>query len=181
MSIKDFLLWQRRSTKADSQTTFPPSNQGLRMGETHGFSRRGFIHAAAGATALAFGPGLSLRAFAHDDGDNHNRTLPAPKPIPGGLDLGRMFGLVAAYDFIHVFPPGPENIKLPFTGGTLQGLDVEPSTLTDFHGATAVAYHVGEARGSDGHMYNLETDMRVMEGKYVAVDGTTRHGSFALI
>ena len=67
MSIKDFLLWQRRSTKADSQTTSPPSNQGLRMGETHGFSRRGFIHTAAGATALAFGPGLSLRALAHDD------------------------------------------------------------------------------------------------------------------
>jgi hypothetical protein len=44
-----------------------------------------------------------------------------------------------------------------------------------------VAYHVGEAKGSDGHKYNLETDMRVMEGKYVAVDGTTRHGSFALI
>ena len=181
MSIKDFLLWQRRSTKADSQATSPPSNQGLRMGETHGFSRRGFIHAAAGATALAFGPGLSLNALAHDDGDNHNRTLPAPKPIPGGLDLGAAFGLAAPYDVIHVFPPGPETIKLPFTGGTLQGLDVEPRTLTDFNGATAVAYHVGEARGSDGHTYNLETDMRVMEGKYVAVDGTTRHGSFALI
>jgi hypothetical protein len=80
-----------------------------------------------------------------------------------------------------VFPPGPEGLKLPFTGGEPQGLDVETSTLTDFHGATALAYHVGEAKGSDGHTYNLETDMRVMEGKYVAVDGTTRHGSFALI
>jgi hypothetical protein len=177
MSIKDFLLWQRRSTKADSQATSPPSNQGLRMGETHGFSRRGFIHAAAGATALAFGPGLSLNALAHDDGDNHNRTLPAPKPIQGGLNLG----LEAPYDFIHVFPPGPQGLTLPFTGGVLQGLDVETSTLTDFHGATALAYHVGEARGSDGHTYNLETDMRVMQGKYVAVDGTTKHGSFALI
>ena len=88
MSIKDFLLWQRRSTKADSQATSPPPNQGLRMGETHGFSRRGFIQATAGATALAFGPGLSLRTLAHDDGDNHSRTLPAPKPIPGGLNLG---------------------------------------------------------------------------------------------
>jgi len=150
------------------------------VGQTHGFSRRGFIHTAAGATALAVGPGLSLRALA-DDGDNHDRTLPAPKPIPGGLNLGLVAGLAPPYDFIHVFPPGPENITLPFTGGMLQGLNVEPSTLTDFHGATAVAYHVGEAKGSDGHTYNLETDMRVMEGKYVAVDGTTRHGSFALI
>lgn len=181
MSIKDFLLRQRRSTIADSQTIPSPSNQGLDVGHAHGFSRRGFIHTAAGATALAFGPGLSLSALAHDDGDNHNRTLPAPKPIPGGLDLKTAFGLVAPYDFIHVFPPGPENITLPFTGGTLQGLNVETSTLTDFHGATALAYHVGEAKGSDGHTYNLETDMRVMHGKYVAVDGTTRHGSFALI
>jgi len=87
------------------------------MGETHGFSRRGFIHTAAGATALAFGAGLSLRALAHDDGDNHNRTLPAPKPILGGLNLGLVAGLVAPYDFIHVFPSGPKNITLPFTGG----------------------------------------------------------------
>src|SRR5262249_5525308 len=150
---------------------------GLHVGHARSLSRRGFIHAAAGATALAFGPGLSLNALAHDDGDSHNRTLPAPKPIPGGLEIG----LVAPYDFIHVFPPGPEGLKLPFPGGEPQGLDVETSTLTDFHGATALAYHVGEAKGSDGHTYNLETDMRVMEGKYVAVDGTTKHGSFALI
>jgi hypothetical protein len=180
MSIKDFLLRQRRSTKTGSQISLPPSNQGLHTGHTHSVSRRGFIHAAAGATALALSPGLSLRALAHDD-DKHNRTLPAPKPIPGGLNLGQVAGLAPPYDFIHVFPAGAENITLPFTGGTLQGLDVEPSTLTDFQGVSAVAYHVGEAKGSDGHTYNLETDMRVMQGKYVAVDGTTRHGSFALI
>jgi hypothetical protein len=63
MSIKDFLLWQRRSTNADSQTTFRPPSQGLHRGHTHGFSRRGFICTAAGATALAFVPGLSLRAL----------------------------------------------------------------------------------------------------------------------
>jgi hypothetical protein len=178
MSNKDFLLWQRRSTKADSQTTFRPPNTGLHLDHTHGFSRRGFICTAAGATALAFVPGLSLRALARDDDDK--QRLPAPKPIPGGLDLSGL-GLAPPYHFIHVFPPGPENITLPFTGGRLQGLDVEPSTLTDFHGTTAVAFHVGEAKGSDGQTYNLETDMRVMEGKYVAVDGTTKHGSFALI
>jgi hypothetical protein len=181
MSIKDFLLWQRLSTKGDSQTTPQPSNQGLHVGHTHGFSRRGLIHLAAGATALAFGPGLSLRALAHDDdSDDDNQTLPAPKPIPGGSDLSG-FGLVPPYDFIHVFGPGPVGIVLPFTGGALQGLNVEPSTITDFRGVTALAYHVGEAKGSDGNTYNLETDFRVMEGQYVAVDGTTRHGSFALI
>jgi len=70
---------------------------------------------------------------------------------------------------------------LPFSGGAPQGLNVEPSTITDFRGATAMAYHVGEAKGSDGNTYNLETDIRAMEGKYVAVDGKTRRGSFALI
>lgn len=180
MRIKDVLLWQRLSTKGDSQTTLQPSNQGLHVSHTR-FSRRGLIHTAAGATALAFSPGLSVRALAHDDdSDDDHQTLPAPKPIPGGIDLSGL-GLVPPYDFIHTFAPGPEGIVLPFTGVVLQGLNVEPGTITDFHGATGVAYHVGEARGSDGHTYNLETDFRVMEGKYVAVDGTTRHGSFALI
>lgn len=87
MSIKDFLLSQRRSTKADSQTTFRPPNPDLHLGHIHGFSRRGFICTAAGATALAFVPGLSLRALARDDGDDDNQRLPAPKPIAGGLDL----------------------------------------------------------------------------------------------
>ncbi len=182
MSIKDLQLWQRLSNKDDSQTTPQPPNQGLHVGHKHGFSRRGFIHTAAGATALAFGPALSLRALAHDDDDDddNNQTLPAPKPVPGGADLSG-FGLAPPYDFIHIFAPGPAGQTLPFTGVVLQGLNVEPSTITDFRGDTAVAYHVGEARGSDGNTYDLETDLRVMDGSYVAVDGTTRRGSFALI
>ena len=148
------------------------------MGHTRGFSRRGFIHTAAGATALALGSGRSLSALTHED-DHHQRPS-APKPIPGGLDLSG-FGFVPPYDFIHTFGPGQAGLVLPYTGGVLQGLNVEPGTITDFQGATAVAFHVGEARGSDGKMYNLETDFRFMDGKYVAVDGTTRRGSFALI
>ena len=155
------------------------ANQDPHVGRTHGFSRRRFIHTAAGATALAFGPGRSVSALGDDD-DVHHRTRPAPKPIPGGLDLSG-FGFVSPYDFIHVFGPGQAGIVLPFTGGALQGLNVEPGTITDFDGATAVAYHVGRAKGSDGITYNLETDFRVMDGRYVAVDGTTRRGTFALI
>ncbi len=178
MSVRDLLTWRRLSNKGDSQTTPQPPNQGLHVGHTHGVSRRGFIHTAAGATALALGPGLSLRALADDDDDD--QTLPAPKPIPGGLYLSG-FGLLPPYDFIHTFSPGPAGLTLPFTGVVLQGLNVEPSTITDFRGDTAVAYHVGRARGSDGNTYDLETDFRVMDGSYVAVDGTTRRGSFALI
>ncbi len=157
------------------------ANQDPRVGHTHGFSRRRFIHTAAGATALAFGPGRSVSALGDDDHDDdvYHRTRPAPKPIPGGFDLSGF--LARPYDFIHVFGPGQAGIVLPFTGGALQGLNVEPGTITDFDGATAVAYHAGEAKGSDGNTYNLETDFRVMDGRYVAVDGTTRRGTFALI
>jgi hypothetical protein len=189
MSIKDFLPRQSLTSEGDSQTTPQPSNQGLHVGHTHGwergFSRRRFIHAAAGATALALGSGLSSRALAdgddngHDD-NGHDEPLPEPKPIPGGADLSGL-GLVPPYDFIHQFLPGPKGKVLPFTGVVLEGLNVEPSTITDFKGATAVAYHVGKAKGSDGKTYNLETDFRFMEGEYVSVEGTRRQGTFAEI
>ena len=82
MSIRDLLPWQRLSIEGDSQTAPPPSDQRLQTGRTHGFSRRGFIHTAAGATGLAIGPGLASSALADDDDDDH-RTGSAPKPIPG--------------------------------------------------------------------------------------------------
>ena len=40
-------------------------------------------------------------------------------------------------------------MTLPFSGGQLQGLDVEPTTIRDFTGFSAVAFHVGTATGSD--------------------------------
>jgi hypothetical protein len=100
-------------------------------------------------------------------------VLPAPNPIPGGIDLGG--GLV-----IHVFAPGDPSVTLPFTGATLQGFDVEPGTITDFKGSSAVAFHVGTATASDGKTYNLETDLRAFEGQYV-VDGKTYRGAFAFV
>ena len=139
--------------------------------------RRRFILGAAGAVA-AVGAATSL--VWPEPAGAHQGPLPAPKAIPGGTDLSG-FGLVPPYDFIHTFAPGPAGLTLPFTGVVLEGLDVEPSTITDFKGATALAFHVGKARGSDGTKYNLETDIRVMEGDYVAVDGTRNEGTFALI
>jgi hypothetical protein len=82
-------------------------------------------------------------------------------PDRGGIELPD--GTV-----IHVFAPGPPDITLPFTGIQLMGRDVEPSVLTDYKGFTALAFHVGTATGSDGRQYNLETDMRAMEGTYIA-------------
>jgi hypothetical protein len=185
MNIKDFLPWQRIPGKGDPQTPTQSSDQGLHVGHTHGYepgiSRRRFFHtAAAGATALAFGSGLSSRAHAQADHFGHGEPLPEPKPIPGGIDLSEL-GLKPPYDFIHEFAPGPKGVVLPFTKVALEGLNVEPSTITDFKGATALAYHVGKAKGSDGKTYNLETDFRIMEGRYVSVEGTRREGTFAEI
>lgn len=145
------------------------------LSDTH-FDRRRFVFSSAGALTAAGLGTLGWPAETWADG----RPLPAPKPIPGVTDLSG-FGLVPPYDFIHIFAPGPEGIVLPFTQVPLEGLNTEPSAITDFHGATAIAYMVGEATGSDGNTYNLETDIRAMAGRFVAVDGTTREGSFALI
>jgi hypothetical protein len=68
---------------------------------------------------------------------------------------------------------------LPFTGFQLQGFNVEPSTITDFMGFTALAYHAGTVTGSDGVTYNLEADIRVMEGEYIGEDGRRHEGTFA--
>jgi hypothetical protein len=80
-----------------------------------------------------------------------------------------------------VWVPGDPNVTLPFSGGPLMGLDVDPSTVTDFRGFSAVAFHAGTAIGSDGATYNLETDLRAYKGSYIAADGSQRVASFAFI
>ena len=140
-------------------------------------NRRRFMSGSAGAVV---GVGLAGSFAWPKESAAHGTPLPAPKPIPGGTDLSG-FGLPPPYDFIHTFAPGTSGVTLPFTGVPLEGLDVEPSTITDFRGASALAYLVGRATGSDGKTYNLETDIRIMDGSYISVEGTRRHGSFALI
>jgi hypothetical protein len=137
-------------------------------------SRRTLIvrGAAAAAGATLSGALASTAVAAEDD---HERTpAPVPKPIPGGLDIPD-FGL------IHTFIPGPPNVTLPFSGSTLMGLDVEPNTITDFKGFTALAYLTGTATGSDGEAYNFESDFRVFHGKYVAEDESTNRETFGFI
>jgi hypothetical protein len=85
------------------------------------------------------------------------------------------------YDLIHIFLPGPPEIELPFSKLRLMGLDVEPSTITDYKGTTALAYVIGTATGSDDVEYGLEADIRAFEGKYVSADGSTNRGMFAMI
>jgi hypothetical protein len=131
--------------------------------------RYGAVTAATAAVTPAF-PALAQPAHAHGTPN----VLPAPKPIPGGTQI-------PGGPLIHVFAPGPPEITLPFSGVHLQGLDVEPSVITDYSGFTALAFHVGTATGNDGKAYNLETDIRVMDGSYVATDGSRRRGLFGFV
>jgi hypothetical protein len=130
--------------------------------------RRSFLLGTAGTLAAGLSAPLARPSINEADA----APLPPPRPIPGGLDLPPL---------VHVFLPGPETITLPFSGLTLQGLDVEASTITDFNGVTALAYVVGTASGNDGSSYNLEADVRVFEGEYVGADGSPRAGTFALM
>jgi len=131
--------------------------------------RYGAVTAATAAVTSAF-PALAQPAYAHGTAD----VLPSPRPIPGGTQI-------PGGPLIHVFAPGPPEITLPFTGVHLEGLDVEPGVITDYSGFSAVAFHVGTATGSDGKRYNLETDIRVMDGSYVAADGSRRRGVFGFV
>ena len=135
--------------------------------------RRRLVTGTAGAVAAAC-VGTQVAGVAEADAARRlRRVLPAPNPIPGGIDLG-------GGSFIHTFAPGDPAVTLPFTGFTLGGFDVEPGTIGDFDGSSAVAFHVGSARGSDGRTYDLETDVRAFEGRYV-VDGVTHRGAFAFV
>lgn len=86
------------------------------------------------------------------------------EPIPGGLGGGTF----------HVWLPGPIDLGA-------QGLDVEPSTITDFKGFAAAAYLAGTVTASDGVTYDMFHDMRIFQGKYTAADGSSHRGSFAFI
>ena len=117
------------------------------------------VKGAAAAGGLA---GLSLldpaAAFARGHGD--------PSPIPGGLD--QTFTPVPSDPFIHVLAPG-------------LGPGLEMGTITDFKGVVGASEIRGTARGSDGSVWDFDTDMRFMQGTYVDRDGRERKGSFGFV
>jgi hypothetical protein len=92
----------------------------------------------------------------------------APVPIPGG------FVPFPGAPLIHVFAPGPVDLGL-------MGENVEPNTITNFDGFSALAYVAGTATDADGNSYTMATDMRVFSGTYVSADGSVLHGTFAFI
>jgi hypothetical protein len=161
-----------------SSPTLAPSMVGRERRHRHHVqvARRGLLlgtGAAIAGAALA-APGLVSADSDHDGDLFRPDPQPLPRPIPGVL-------APPPFDY-HVFGPGPTSVTLPLSGGQLQGLDVDPSVITDFKGFTALAYPVGKARGSDGVLYDHEGDMRLFSGRYLPADGSReRKGTFALV
>jgi hypothetical protein len=141
--------------------------------EASTLSRRRFVQTAAVAAAGVTGS-LALPARSRAWGAGAGATVVPPKPIPGGITLPN--GTV-----IHGWQPGDPTVTLPFSHATLKGFDLDPSTITDFRGFSALAYHAGTATGSDGATYDLESHMTALKGTYVATDGTRRFGTFSFI
>lgn len=144
--------------------------------------RRALI-AGGGAAALAATlPASRVGADGGHHGHHGHRgcahipNCAAPKPIPGGVDSGD-----PNVGFIHWWLPGPTDATSPILGLGGMGLDVDPSTITDFKGVSAMAIVAGTVRDQDGNPYDCEFDVRAMKGRYVAEDGHERSGAFAFL
>lgn len=129
-------------------------------------SRRKFARTAAGAAMAGAVAGTGLW--------NPKRAEAAsidPVPIPGGSPA-----LGGAY---HIFGPTPD--------GSLDPIDAEPATITDFNGVAALAYingNVTRTNTKTGEVRELPmmlSDMRLMRGLYRGVDGNLHQGAFALV
>lgn len=150
--------------------------EGRQYGEPLRIGRRRLLvgTGAAAAAAAVVGSVGTVGLVRPASATELRRAKPAPSPIPGGVDAGPPVG------FIHIFQPGPVGSFTPFLGLPGEGLDVEPSLITNFKGFTGDAILSGQAKGSDGMTYNVEVDLRVMEGEYIAEDGSHHRGAFGL-
>ena len=142
-------------------------------------NRRTFLGGLGAAAALGSAAAVGVaKPAAAAPGPNFS-TKPAPKPIPQVIDTSEP-GLVPPdpFRFIHWMLPGPAGATTQVLGLPAFGLDVAPSLITDYHGFTAYSVVAGSARDTTGTMYDVELDVRVMQGEYVAEDGSTHYGTF---
>ena len=139
------------------------------------FVTKGATAAIAGSVA-PWGFASSDRGYGGAPHHSRRKTKPIPNPIPGQIPTGLPSG--HPLEFVHWFLPGPTNAFTPVLGLQGMGLDVEPSTITDFSGFTAFAVLAGEAKGSDGKTHAVEFDLRIMEGRYRAADGSEQNAAF---
>jgi hypothetical protein len=115
--------------------------------------RRGAIAAGSLGGLGVLGPSVALAG-----------SGAAPRPIPGGFN--KHFKPVPRNPFVHVLVPG---------------IGYEMSTITDLKGVVAGSETRGKAHGSDGSVWDFDTDMRFMHGLYAGMDGKLRHGTFGFI
>jgi hypothetical protein len=113
------------------------------------------------------GAGLALPAAAlaesESESDKKNKNA-APTPIPGGLDVSQFIG----------GPPRTFHFFFPAIGQ-------EVATIFNFQGDVVAGEIQGTGVDSNGVTLTYDADMRVMSGKYVAVDGRTREATFAFV
>ncbi len=133
-----------------------------------GLSRRDFLKSAGAATAALMGAAMAPSMTAFAQGVRRG----APKPIPGGFELGGVFWHLEIPD--HPFFPtgGPET--------------EDPSTIGDFDGQVALGYTAGMGERLDkvtgvAEQMAYEADLRIMKGAYIDINGTQRSGAFAFI
>src|SRR5262245_23971711 len=124
-------------------------------------SRGQFIRRGAATLGGLAGVGLADPLTALAKG---KKSPGMPNPIPGGFDSN--FQLVPSNPLIHVLPPG---------------IGFEMSTITDFNGVVGASEIRGTAHGSDGSVWDFDTDMRFMQGQYVDTTGHMQHGTFGFI
>lgn len=134
------------------------------QGGQRAWSRRQFVRTAAGAAMVGASVGAGLwrprLALAHND---H-----APVHIPGGTPL-----LGGAF---HVFGPG-----------TIDPVDAEPSSITDFNGFVGIAFISGTVTRTNtktGEVRTLpfvDSDMRFMQGTFRGTDGQVHQGAFGFV
>lgn len=153
--------------------------------ETQAHIGRRALIAGGGAVALTAALPASKAAADFDQHGHHGHhgrgcaVIPkgaAPKPIPGGIDTGD-----PNVGFIHWWLPGPTDATTQILGLGGMGLDVDPSTITDFKGVSAFAVVAGTVRADEGNAFDCEFDVRAMKGRYVGVDGVERKGAFAFL
>ena len=102
-----------------------------------------------------------------------NKSAPNPIPFQAGP-----VGAPDPFNFIHWTLPGPLGAVTQVLELPAFGLDIDPSTVTDYEGFTAYAVIAGTARSSKGEDFDCELDVRVMDGKYVGEDGRLHRGTF---
>ena len=124
-------------------------------------ARRQFITTAAGTLGLVLGSGtLGSGLWRPQLARATTLSGADPTPIPGGI---QPFG--PGTEVFHIFLPGS---------------DMEPSTITDFHGFVGLAHITGFGTANPGNRrVFFDNDMRFMKGPYIGVDGKQRNGTFA--